>query len=299
MGKGGDLSSRGVRCKCNEIIMGKYAVITMTHNGGVFMRLWLNYYRKYFDDKDIYIIDHGSDDGSITDDIKKRHNIVHVPFHGYATGDFITQHVQFLHNKLQQTGKYKYIIVGDIDEIVVADPLYFKDIVDYLGKAKDDHITVDTRSPIHMRGEPPIDLDKPILGQRRFWISEENVEKPCINKKTPFWTIGFHWQYDPEMDYLAQDYHHWPKSRYNQKLLPKNPDPRIFLVHIERIDFQILEDKRQANKKYRANTEMQWRHKFLDDEEFKDWFYGTNEYAYRGIGSRPVWEIPVRFKKIL
>jgi hypothetical protein len=271
--------------------MNRYAVITMTHNGGDFVPVWLNYYRKYFRDEDIYIIDHLSDDGSITKEIRERHNIIQVPFHGLAKGDFINQHVQFLHKKLEQTGKYRYIIYGDIDEIVIADPNYFRDIVDYLDHMTDDHITPGTRSPIHMPDEDEIDLTKPILSQRKIWFSEENFDKPCINKTTPFWVIGFHFQYDPEFNPLEQSHRAWHKSRYNTKLIPKYPDPRVLLIHMKRIDRSIVESKRMENQKHKNTADWQWRHKLLSKEESNKWFYG--------IEGRPVEWVPERFKNIL
>lgn len=42
----------------------KCAVFTIVKNESVYLPIWLRYYKKYFNDKDIYVLDHESTDGS-------------------------------------------------------------------------------------------------------------------------------------------------------------------------------------------------------------------------------------------
>jgi hypothetical protein len=45
--------------------MRKIAAFTMVKNEKWFLPIWLNYYTKFIDERDIYVLDHASTDGSI------------------------------------------------------------------------------------------------------------------------------------------------------------------------------------------------------------------------------------------
>lgn len=44
--------------------MDSHAIVTMVHNEGIFLLIWLRSYSQFFKPADIYVIDHESTDGS-------------------------------------------------------------------------------------------------------------------------------------------------------------------------------------------------------------------------------------------
>ena len=251
----------------------------MVHNGGWYVPIWLKYYRQFFADEDIYIINHGSTDGSITDEIRKRHKVSDLPFSGVISFDFLVANVSMLHAKLE--GLYDYIVIADIDELIVADPKYFKDLREYLDQSTLSHISVGTRSLIQEPEEKELDLSKPILPQRKVWFSEPDYEKPCINKVTPIWTVGFH--------YLCTEPGTIVDGMPSYKIVPKVYDDRVLLIHLNRMDVNL---SRKNHKNYQKDSlpekGPQWS-KFLPEDDFDFWYYGT-------VYKKEV--IPKRFKHI-
>lgn len=250
----------------------------MVHNGGFFVPIWIKYYSKIFDSKDIYILDHGSDDGTITKEIRKKYNVIDVPFNGLAIGDFKEQRVAKLHRKLE--GKYDYIVVCDIDEIVIANLFKYKDLIDFLDNAVDEHIKVSTRSVIEVvhENEKPIDLNKGILSQRKYWFEENLYNKPIINKTTPYWTIGFHHICTTKPKKIEGGY------EYNFfEDAPSNPG--VILVHLRRMDYRLLMESNKTfiDKYGKDKRDMQWFRNFLLDREYYEWFYSglSDEELYK------------------
>jgi hypothetical protein len=52
-------------CPVLKVSKKKCAVFTIVQNENIFLPIWLKYYSKYFDPKDIYILNHDSNEESM------------------------------------------------------------------------------------------------------------------------------------------------------------------------------------------------------------------------------------------
>lgn len=260
----------------------------MVRNEIEFFRIWIRYYRNFFRDDDIYIIEHGCSP-AITPDVRNRHHVITVPFHGFPVADFRERHIMFLHRQLEETGKYNYIIVNDVDEVLITDPEIYPTLIEYLDQLDGSPIAPDTYSVLFARGDKKIDLGKKVLTQRSIWAKEFLFEKTIINSRTPFWTIGFHYIYDIS-GYVSVKPEEIMISRFNFPLHQKHIDKNVILLHLKRMDYSSLLRRHVEQKKFEKTADFQWRYKFLCDKAFDDWFYQYNDMSEK---------IPKKFRNIV
>src|SRR5580704_6832116 len=99
--------------------MRKRAAFTIVQNEPVFLPVWLQYYGRYFDRTDLYVLDHDSDDGS-TAGVGERSNLLRVHRdksfdHAWLAGTVAAFQAFLLRS-------YERVLFAETDEIVVADP---------------------------------------------------------------------------------------------------------------------------------------------------------------------------------
>src|SRR5574343_1532600 len=96
----------------------KSAVFTICKNEEVFLPMWLKYYRQHFNDEDIYILDHQSDDGS-TDNLPSMINHIIVKQDLAFDHNWVTNTVKSKQQEL--LGQYDVVLFTEIDEIIWAE----------------------------------------------------------------------------------------------------------------------------------------------------------------------------------
>ena len=80
-----------------------------------------------------------------------------------------------------------------MDEIVAPDPAWGT-LRQYIDRIDEDYVNCHGFELIHKREqEPPIDLGRPVLGQRRFWFRNTLYDKPALATVPMEWEPGFHW----------------------------------------------------------------------------------------------------------
>lgn len=168
--------------------MRSVAVITMVHNESFFLPKWINYYGKNFSRQCLYVVDHGTEDGS-TDDLADI-NLMRLP----RTDFDDEQRVKFI-CKLAEAllAYYDVVIYTDCDEFLVPDPDHFVDLADYCNKMEQNTVYavgVDVRQLLDI--ESSIDPNLSILGQRRFCRFKLSMCKPLITRVPIHWNPGFH-----------------------------------------------------------------------------------------------------------
>jgi len=234
----------------------------MVHNEEVFFPLWLRYYSRFFAPGDIYVFDNGTTDGS-TD----RDGFVRIPVdHDTVDHVWMQSTIQALQHEL--IGRYDVVVVTDVDEIVSPVP-ELGPLDAYLNHFDDDFVNCLGYELLHMKDrEPPLDLKKPILGQRRVWFSNEAYSKPAVATVPMEWRPGFHGRAD-----------------FQTKI-----DPDLRLIHLHRMDYDIcLERHRIRRRKEWApeDEELSWavHNQIVDPAEFEDWFY--NDSGFEGFPPKP------------
>ncbi|CAF1441313.1 unnamed protein product [Adineta steineri] len=166
------------------------AVMTICRNEKIFLSIWLKYYRRYFTDNDVYILDNDSDDGS-TQNLTV--NVLRVHSQKYFDHQWLVDIVRNMTQYLLDKG-YKYVLFTEIDEIVVPDPnKYPSGLVEYINRFHGNASRTYGFNLIHNPDkEAPIDLNRPILAQRSYWRHSPGYSKPLLTTTALHWGVGFH-----------------------------------------------------------------------------------------------------------
>jgi Glycosyl transferase family 2 len=201
------------------------AVVTFVYNEAVNLPIWLRYYGEAFGDRNLFVIDHSSTDGSTANlgDVNRL----------WLAREELDEHRRCVFMASFAKGLLEYfdtVIYTDCDEMLVPDPAEFSSLKDYLDKNDFEYMAPVGLNVHHIMSlEPALDLTKPILRQRRFARFTGSMCKPLITRIPLIWGTGFH--------------------ACNQ---PIRIDPRLFLLHLKAMDYDT------ALKKQKMTREMKW-----------------------------------------
>jgi len=236
------------------------AVMTIVRNEPVFLSIWLRYYSRFFSPGDIYVLDHGSTDGSTSGA-----GFVRIPVtHETVDTAWMTRTVQAHQHELME--RYDVVLVTDVDEIVAPSPS-LGSLRDYIDRFDEDFVNCLGYEVIHQANvEPPYDPHHPILGQRGYWYPNDAYGKPALATVPLEWEPGFHARTDGRVQW----------------------DPDLRLIHLHRMDYDIC---RQRHLEWRArkwsDQELArgWgtHHLITDGPDFERWFYTDSNFEDRGI----------------
>lgn len=237
----------------------KKAVFTMVKNEKWFLPIWLNYYSKFFNECDIYVLDHQSTDNSI-ENCKNQYSTVNFIQLQYEPFDdvFKINEIKKLQKNLLE--KYDVVVYSDPDELIVPiDSFNLSEYLDRFNSSNNTSIKCDGWELIHLpdRGEPEIDLTKSILSQRKYWFhSEKWYSKVLISKEPLNWSPGLH-------------------------TITNNTtsDNNLKLIHLHRIDYDLAYLKNIYNTQFKRPPGMTLGgHSFIvNPEEFHNHFWGISE----------------------
>ncbi len=181
------------------------AAVTMVRDDAFFLRAWLRHYGEMFGRENCYVINHGR--GAEVAQLAAGCNVIGIP--GDLHKNFDIKRWQLLNNIVGGLRKYyRHVIVGDVDELVVLDPLAGMSLLDYLKKTpKGNVLTPLGLEVIHrtdLENEPVRDT---VLGPRRHVRPAPWYSKPCVISRPVRVSRGGHYaQHDalkvPDMLYL-------------------------------------------------------------------------------------------------
>jgi hypothetical protein len=165
------------------------AVTTMVYNEHVNLPLWIRHYKAHCPGATLFVIDHGSDDGS-THGLTGV-NLVALPRTSFDDQTRVEFVADFQHALLRF---YDVVIYTDCDEMLVADPRKHASLTSFLQATKSNVIAPIGLNIRHLPEiELPIDLRAAILGQRRYAGFASGMCKPSIARVPLLWVPGFHW----------------------------------------------------------------------------------------------------------
>jgi hypothetical protein len=166
----------------------KIAALTFVYNESVNLPIWRRYYGEQFGDRNLFIIDRESNDGS-TDDLGDA-NRIRVPRDAFDDRKKV-ECISSLQNAL--IPYYDAVVCGDCDEIVVPNPTRHKNLSDYINNLEFDYATCVGIDVIHIiNQEPPIDLKQPILSQRHYGRFQSAGCKTLVSRAPLRWAPGNH-----------------------------------------------------------------------------------------------------------
>lgn len=207
------------------------ALMTTAQDEPIFGPLFIEYYRKWFDSKDIYVLDHYLDGKSKNQSIKDECNL--VPWDYPVTFDEGARYdrINLLHIDL--ISKYNTIVHCDIDEFIVPNPEKFKGGLGQYLEVKVNKKQVRCRGyeVLHLQDEPAINLgNKPLLKQRKWWVPNPTYDKVVITRQPTVIIPGFH-----ETSHTMQYY------GANKVKTPFDND--LYLIHLKRLDYELAKER--------------------------------------------------------
>jgi glycosyltransferase involved in cell wall biosynthesis len=163
------------------------AIITRVFNESVNLPIWLRHYRAQCPDAALFVVDHGSTDGS-TRDLQGVHRVPlrRSPFDDSAAVAFMAD----LQHALLRF--YDVVVCTDCDEMLLADPALYPSLAAFLAAVPSPVVAPTGLHLFQADHEPAIDLAAPILGQRRYVWFGAGMCKPAVTRVPVRWQPGYH-----------------------------------------------------------------------------------------------------------
>lgn len=192
----------------------KCAVFTISKNEYYFLPKWLKHYKKYFDDEDIYILDHESDDDS-TDNLNV--NVIKIVNDIAFDHQWLTTTVENYQRELLE--KYECVLFADSDELIYTYPRALNETIDLFLKSNETIQTCLGYEVIqNLELESPLKETDLIFENRDYWFRYPLYDKPLLSKIPLNWEWGFHHTLD-----------HRRSNTFN-----------LILCHLHRCDFELM-----------------------------------------------------------
>lgn len=270
--------------------MKKICALTQVRNDNFFLEKWVEYYGNELGKENLYVLMDGED--QIVPDFCEG---VNVTVHSKLLAPSVAKFDKVRFEKINAVAaelfeKYDVVIGTDSDEFLILDPKCGNSLKEYLGGldcgVSVSGLGIDVGE--HRTLEQEIDVEKPLIGQRRFAYLSTRYTKTSVLFAPKKWGAGFH-------RVKGHDF---------------TIDENLFLFHFGGIDYKTLEQrnwtsgwsKRHFEKRTRTIT-------IVTESEAQDWakltpwarefqqkhrpFYAPNKPSMRK--HRIVVEIPERF----
>jgi hypothetical protein len=163
------------------------AVVTMVYNEPDFLPVWAAHYRAAVGANHCYVIDHGSDDGSIG-----RSPQFNVKWAARSPLDEVWRANLVSDVCAGLLDRYDAVAYTDVDELLVPDRRRFDSLVDLSVAAEADVLTAFGTNMLEVGGDAPIDFARPITAQRRWTRPFSSLCKPALIRRPVRWSPGFH-----------------------------------------------------------------------------------------------------------
>jgi hypothetical protein len=236
------------------------AALTIVRNEPVFLPIWLRYYSQFFPPEDLYVLDHGTSDGS-TD----RGGFVRIPVsHDTVDHTWMVRTIEDHQHELIK--RYDVVVVTDVDEIVAPHP-ELGTLADYIDRLEEPYVNCLGYELIHLVDrEGPFDPARKVLDQRGHWFASDIYDKPALATEPMRWVPGFHRSAELKM----------------------RPDPDLRLIHLHRMDYQICLERHRYRRGRAWNdrdVELGWasHNRITDEAEFARWFYEDSNVAWNEL----------------
>jgi hypothetical protein len=212
----------------------RVAAITMVYNEAFFLPLWYRYYGSQLGPDNLYVIDHGSTDGSVSETFGNRIRIARDKFDDASRAVMVSD----LHRALLRF--YDTVIYTDVDEFIVPRG---KGLAEYAASRPIAFPRCCGVNVVPDEGAARLDLFFPLLKQRPLAFPTHWYCKPLIASEPLTWAPGFH-------DCTA----------------PAETDPDLYLFHLKHLSPRHPAPDFMAKLHARGNSGL------LDEVDFADVF---------------------------
>ncbi|MEI4235291.1 hypothetical protein [Roseovarius sp. D22-M7] len=166
--------------------------MTMVVDEGDFLKIWLDYWRRYLPDECLHVICHGENPEleSLARGVRFENIARNAPY-----PEMENDRWKMLADKVSALTRDGFTVVyTDVDEILIADPRHTGSVVDKLMRVDVPVAHTLGLEVIHRtdKAPEPISLDMPILRQRQYFRTTSFYSKPCIVTAPVRWGRGGH-----------------------------------------------------------------------------------------------------------
>ena len=229
----------------------KCAVFTIVKNESYFLPIWIKHYKKYFDSKDIYVLDHESNDGSTTNlDV----NVINI-FNDLAFDhQWLVDTVQGVQKRLLE--EYECVLFAESDELIYTLEKPLNEVItEFISDSNSLYQTATGREIVEDLGkEKSLEPEDEIMEYRNFWFDDPQYHKTLLSKVPLEWVWGFHKIKNGDVD-----------KKYN-----------LWLCHLHRCDFdRMLKRHEERAKKWNLKDdgkEAGFQHRIGDREGVLKYF---------------------------
>ena len=154
------------------------AAVTMVRDDTTFLAAWLRHYGRLLGRENCTVVNHGH--GTAVARLAEGCNVIGIP--GDPHPNFDVKRWRLLNNLVQGLRPYyDHVIVGDVDEIVVRDPIHGETLLEFLARMPGKRVLTPVGlEVIHRRAEEPAPIEDGVLGRRRHVRPAPHYAKPCI-----------------------------------------------------------------------------------------------------------------------
>ena len=164
----------------------RVAALTMMYNEPVWARVWARYYARQVGAAHCFVLDHGSDDGSLERLGVRVERMARSALDEDARAAVVSDRARAL------LRHYDAVVHSDADELVVADPERFGNLVAFAAQAGLVTTTLGLDLQ-HLPGEEgALDPARPLGEQRRWARFSSAMCKPVLVRTPVRWSAGFH-----------------------------------------------------------------------------------------------------------
>lgn len=195
----------------------KAAIFTIVKNESFFLPIWINYYQKYFENQDIWVINHQSDDDSLKY-LDGNINLINIKYDKVFDYEWILNTIKSTHADLLNL--YNCVLFSEIDELIYSLKGLNITIDNFLSSA-DDYITCNSYEIIHSFDEPGLYNFDSIFDQRHYWYFYSN--RTLLSKIPLDWDV-------------------------NLNIIKNNIDDNLYSIHLKKIDYNISCERNTRTK---------------------------------------------------
>lgn len=168
----------------------RVAVLTMARDEGPLLRVWVQHYARQVGREHLIVLDDGSADGSTSDLGCTVHRLPGLP----GGAGFERARMALVSGLAQGLlAVYDYVAFVDADEFLVPDPAAYASLPELLDdRPGSDVVGAVGLNLVHLPSEPPLDLGRPLLEQRRFAMFTPIMCKPSVKRVAAAWAVSSH-----------------------------------------------------------------------------------------------------------
>jgi hypothetical protein len=206
-----------------------HACFTIAQDEIDLLPLWVEHYRTYAPNAELYVLDHDSvGDAAYYLEQLKRDGVHVVPVRHDESFDYVwlINVVQRFQEFLLQS--YAAVAFSEVDELLLPVPGTHQTLDALMTVSHDVFLRATGRCVVHHRpAEPDMDWRQPFLAQRQHWYTSTRYSKVAIARLPVFYSAGFHAA------------HNVPATLA--------PHPELLCLHLHQADYKTTLRRHQRN----------------------------------------------------